>query len=118
MTESTYYGDEVPDHAPPEMQREISGGQCWKAIGIDDVLHFDFISPPPPAALIYALELLYSLHALDDDCALTTTGRRMLTFSQTSHVQGFAELLTTRVCSGNACYSGHVLCRRSIRITE
>ena len=79
MTETTYTSSDVPVHAPPEMQR---GDVTWavlqlKAIGIDDILHFDFISPPSPVSLIYALELLYSLGALDEDCALTATGSRM-----------------------------------------
>ena len=42
-----------------------------KALGIDDVLHFDFLDPPPAAALARALELLHTLGALDDDCKLT-----------------------------------------------
>ncbi len=79
MTEATYLSDEVHDSALPEMQRgDVTAAVLQlKAIGIDDVLHFDFMSPPPPAALIYSLELLYSLGALGDDCAITTTGRRM-----------------------------------------
>ena len=81
MPGDTYTGDEVQDHAPPEMQRaDVTAAVLQlKAIGVDDILHFDFISPPP-AALIYSLELLYSLGALDDDCALTITGRRMSDF--------------------------------------
>jgi len=42
-----------------------------KALGIDNVLRFDFMTPPPAELMIRALELLYSLKALDDYGRLT-----------------------------------------------
>ncbi len=42
-----------------------------KALGIDNVLRFDFLTPPPAELIIRALELLYSLGALDDYAKLT-----------------------------------------------
>ena len=42
-----------------------------KAIGIENVLYFDFLSPPPAEVMTRALELLYSLNALDDYARLT-----------------------------------------------
>jgi HrpA-like RNA helicase len=42
-----------------------------KAIGIEDVLHFDFLSPPPVPSMLFALEVLFSLGALNDKCQLT-----------------------------------------------
>lgn len=42
-----------------------------KALGIDNVLRFDFITPPPAELMTRALELLYSLKALDDVGRLT-----------------------------------------------
>ena len=35
-----------------------------KALGIDDIVHFDFPSPPPARFLANALELLYALKGL------------------------------------------------------
>eukprot|EP01027_Heterolobosea_sp_BB2_P018679 GEZU01026281.1.p1 GENE.GEZU01026281.1~~GEZU01026281.1.p1 ORF type:complete len:648 (-),score=93.75 GEZU01026281.1:63-2006(-) len=57
----------------PEIQRSNLMGIILqlKALGIDDVLHFDFISPPPSESMIRALEILYSLGALDDFAKLT-----------------------------------------------
>lgn len=45
------------DHSPPEMQRcDITWAILQlKALGIDDVLHFDFLSPPPSDAIVYAV---------------------------------------------------------------
>jgi ATP-dependent RNA helicase DHX8/PRP22 len=42
-----------------------------KAMGINDMLGFDFMDPPPPATLISALEQLYNLGALDEVRVLT-----------------------------------------------
>lgn len=42
-----------------------------KAMGIDNIMNFEWVSPPPEANMIKALELLYALRALDDDAKLT-----------------------------------------------
>ena len=42
-----------------------------KALGVDDVLHFDFVSPPSSAALSDGLELLFALGAIDEHGKLT-----------------------------------------------
>ena len=77
MTEPAF--NELEAFSPPEMQRsDISWAVLQlKALGIDDVLHFDFISSPPAEAMVYALELLYSLNALDARCRLTEIGEKM-----------------------------------------
>lgn len=58
---------------PPEMQRtELSGAVLQlKALGINNVLRFNFPSPPPAKNLLSALELLYALNAIDDSGQLT-----------------------------------------------
>lgn len=43
-----------------------------KALGIDNILGFDWPASPPPEAMIRALEVLYSLGVLDDDAKLTS----------------------------------------------
>jgi ATP-dependent RNA helicase DDX35 len=42
-----------------------------KAMGIDNIMNFEWVSPPPAANMIKALELLYALQAVDDDARLT-----------------------------------------------
>lgn len=49
-------------------------------MGINDLLHFDFMDAPPVESLIMALEQLHSLSALDDEGLLTRLGRRMAEF--------------------------------------
>ena len=46
-----------------------------KKLGIDDLVHFDFMDPPAPETLMRALELLNYLGALDDDGNLTNLGK-------------------------------------------
>jgi len=51
-----------------------------KAMGINDLINFDFMDPPPVQTLIAALEALYALSALDDEGLLTRLGRKMAEF--------------------------------------
>jgi len=76
------YEHELDDDNAPEIQRSNLGHVVLmlKSIGIDDLLHFDFMDPPPPETLIKALEQLYALSALNDQGDLTKLGRRMAEF--------------------------------------
>ena len=51
-----------------------------KAMGINDLLAFDFMDPPPMETLVTAMETLYQLGSLDDEGLLTRLGRRMAEF--------------------------------------
>ncbi|KAL3268521.1 hypothetical protein HHI36_007630 [Cryptolaemus montrouzieri] len=66
----------------PEIQRTNLATTVLdlKTMGINDLLHFDFMDAPPVQSLIMALEQLHSLSALDDEGLLTRLGRRMAEF--------------------------------------
>jgi len=51
------------------MQRSELAGVVLqlKSMGIQNVMKFDFLDPPPPEAMVRALELLHALGALDLD---------------------------------------------------
>lgn len=51
-----------------------------KAMGINDLINFEFMDPPPVQTLVSALETLYNLEALDDEGLLTKLGRLMAEF--------------------------------------
>ena len=51
-----------------------------KTLGIDDLIHFDYMDPPAPETLMRALEELNYLGALDDEGDLTPLGRHMADF--------------------------------------
>ncbi|KAL5213475.1 hypothetical protein ABZP36_024322 [Zizania latifolia] len=80
-TESAYRNEMSPTTIP-EIQRINLGSTVlnMKAMGINDLLSFDFMDPPAPQALISAMEQLYSLGALDEEGLLTKLGRKMAEF--------------------------------------
>ena len=60
------YRDEMLTTPVPEIQRTNLASTVLqlKAMGINDLLHFDFMDAPPVEAMIHALELLHTLSAL------------------------------------------------------
>ncbi|EEQ30744.1 ATP-dependent RNA helicase DHX8 [Microsporum canis CBS 113480] len=68
-----------------------------KAMGINDLLHFDFMDPPPTNTMLTALEELYALSALDDEGLLTRLGRKMADFPMDP---GLAKVLIASVDMG------------------
>lgn len=66
----------------PEIQRQNleSVILSLKAMGINDLLHFPFLDPPPTNTMLEALSSLYALGALDNEGLLTRLGRRMADF--------------------------------------
>ncbi|KAK3113517.1 hypothetical protein LTR53_009123 [Teratosphaeriaceae sp. CCFEE 6253] len=77
-TESAF--NSLPEATVPEVQRSNLAPMILqlKALGIDNIARFDFLTSPPAELIIRALELLYSLGALDEYAKLTTPlGTRM-----------------------------------------
>ncbi|KHN98309.1 Helicase-associated domain protein [Metarhizium album ARSEF 1941] len=70
-TEQSYHS--LPEANPPEIQRSNLAPIVLqlKALGIDNVVRFDYLSPPPSQPMSKALELLFSLGALDEYAKLT-----------------------------------------------
>lgn len=66
----------------PEIQRSNLSNivLTLKAMGIDDVLNFDFLDRPESALLVDALRYLYLLSALDEDGKITEIGKQMSAF--------------------------------------
>ncbi|KAL3087375.1 hypothetical protein niasHT_029369 [Heterodera trifolii] len=76
------YIKEMEQQTCPEiLQSNLSGVvlQLMK-IGIDDIVHFDFMDPPAAETLKKALELLNYLSAIDDNGKLTKIGSQMAEF--------------------------------------
>eukprot|EP00455_Lapot_gusevi_P031021 TRINITY_DN3348_c0_g1_i1.p1 TRINITY_DN3348_c0_g1~~TRINITY_DN3348_c0_g1_i1.p1 ORF type:complete len:738 (-),score=185.03 TRINITY_DN3348_c0_g1_i1:34-2124(-) len=73
---------ELQEQTYPEILRSNLGSVVLtlKKLGIDDLVHFDFMDPPAPETLMRALELLNYLGALDDDGNLTELGSLMSEF--------------------------------------
>jgi len=73
------FATELQEQTYPEILRSKMSNVVLtlKKLGIDDLVHFDFMDPPAPETLMRALELLNYLGALDDEGAMTTLGRAM-----------------------------------------
>lgn len=88
------YENELEETTTPEIQREnlastvlmLKVTNCgsrhanFQSLGIDDLINFDFLDPPPPESLLRALEMLYALGALSKEGTLTRLGRQMAEF--------------------------------------
>ncbi|XP_023172498.1 pre-mRNA-splicing factor ATP-dependent RNA helicase DHX16 [Drosophila hydei] len=76
------YKHELEENTVPEICRINLGNAVLmlKALGINDLIHFDFLDPPPHETLVLALEQLYALGALNHHGELTKLGRRMAEF--------------------------------------
>lgn len=76
------FKNELEENSIPEIQRTNLGNVVLllKSLGINDLIHFDFMDPPPHETLVLALEQLYALGALNHKGELTKLGRRMAEF--------------------------------------
>ena len=76
------FHNELEDSTMPEIQRTNLNSVVLllKSLGINDLVAFDFMDPPPAETLIRALENLYALGALNDKGELTKMGRQMAEF--------------------------------------
>lgn len=80
-TEKSFH-DDLQEATYPEILRSKMSSVVLtlKKLGIDDLVHFDFLDPPAPETLMRALELLNYLGALDDEGELTEIGYQMSDF--------------------------------------
>lgn len=73
------YNHEMTDCAVPEIQRSSLFDTVIQlmAMGVEDLLTFEFMDPPPAELITDALHHLYLLGAVDENAKLTSLGRRM-----------------------------------------
>ena len=77
-TEKSFHEDLQETTYPEILRSKMSNVVLTlKKLGIDDLVHFDFMDPPAPETLMRALELLNYLGALDDEGELTELGYQM-----------------------------------------
>ena len=76
------YMNEMDESTTPEIQRTNLNGVVLqlKSLGINQLLDFDFMDPPPTEALIGALNQLFALQGLNHKGEMTKLGRQMAEF--------------------------------------
>ncbi|KAL8252915.1 hypothetical protein R6Q59_036608 [Mikania micrantha] len=77
-TEKSFNNDLYPQTYPEILRSNLSNMVLTlKKLGIDDLVHFNFLDTPAPESLMRALEVLNYLGVLDDDGNLTKLGEIM-----------------------------------------
>ncbi|KAH7655139.1 RNA helicase protein [Dioscorea alata] len=80
-TEKSFNNDLQPQTYPEILRSNLANTVLTlKKLGIDDLVHFDFMDPPAPETLMRALEVLNYLGALDDEGNMTKLGEIMSEF--------------------------------------
>uniref|UniRef100_A0A6M2EX85 RNA helicase n=1 Tax=Populus davidiana TaxID=266767 RepID=A0A6M2EX85_9ROSI len=80
-TERSFNQDLQPQTFPEILRSNLANTVLTlKKLGIDDLVHFDFMDPPAPETLMRALEVLNYLGALDDEGNMTKLGEIMSEF--------------------------------------
>ncbi|KAI0012637.1 P-loop containing nucleoside triphosphate hydrolase protein [Xylariaceae sp. FL0662B] len=76
------YMNEMNESTMPEIQRTNLNGVVLmlKSLGINQLLEFEFMDPPPSESLIGALNQLFALQALNHKGELTKLGRQLAEF--------------------------------------
>lgn len=80
-TESAFKKELIESTYPELLRSSLSSVVLHlKKLGIDDLVHFDFMDPPAPETLMRALEMLNYLGALDDEGNMTRVGHLIAEF--------------------------------------
>lgn len=75
-TEEAFQKELIEQSYPEILRSNLSNTVLeLKKLGIDDLVHFDFMDPPAPETMMRALEELNYLTCLNDDGELTSLGR-------------------------------------------
>ena len=100
----------------PEIRRSHMGNAVLylKALGIHDVLGFDFLDPPSEAQMLEALVLLHMLGALDGAGAVTALGRAMALLPLDPHASRMLLAAAETGCAGAAAAVAGVLSAENI----
>ena len=99
-TESSFHNEMLPNSIPEIQRKNLCHTILMlKAMGIDDLLNFDFMDPPPRNIMVAALKELYYLEALDNDGNLTELGRQMSKFPMDPNLSRVLLSSVTNGCS-------------------
>ena len=76
------YREELLESSVPEIQRTNLANVVLllKSLGVENLLQFHFMDPPPEVNILNSMYQLWILGALDNTGALTDIGRKMVEF--------------------------------------
>jgi len=98
------FDEQLPESTYPEIIRSNLSAVILtlKKLGVDDLVHFDFMEPPSPESMMRALEMLHFLGALDDEGDITEIGRHMAEFPVDPHLSRTIVAAAHRGCVDQA----------------
>ncbi|CAD7966379.1 unnamed protein product [Amoebophrya sp. A120] len=78
----TAFKESLEESSVPEILRTNLSSALLTLLnlGVEDVVHFDWMDPPSPECMMRALDLLLQLNAVNDECELTATGKILAEF--------------------------------------
>lgn len=80
-TESSFRQELFPANIPEILRTNLANVVLLlKSLGVEDILAFDFLDPPPHETLLASLRQLWLLGALTSTGSLSTIGRQMVEF--------------------------------------
>ncbi|EEB05579.1 ATP-dependent RNA helicase Prp43 [Schizosaccharomyces japonicus yFS275] len=86
-TEDAFRKELIEQSYPEILRSNLSSTVLeLKKLGIDDLVHFDYMDPPAPETMMRALEELNYLECLDDNGDLTPLGRKASEFPLDPHL--------------------------------
>eukprot|EP00494_Astrolonche_serrata_P018658 UN18853 len=76
------FNREMLEATVPEIQRTNLGSVVLllKSLGVEDLLEFEFMDPPPQETMVASMYQLWMLGALDNTGGVTDLGRKMVQF--------------------------------------
>ncbi|KAI5956167.1 hypothetical protein KGF54_000642 [Candida jiufengensis] len=109
-TEESYEKEMLPNTIPEIQRQNLSHTILMlKAMGINDLINFEFMDLPSTRTLISSLEDLYMLEALGDEGEITTLGRNMADFPMEPALAGtFINQLNLNVQKKNISFADDV----------
>jgi len=101
-----------PDKVYPEIMRSnlTTVVLMLKRLGFDDVVHFDFLDPPSPEALMRALESLNHLSCIDDNGNITELGNQACRLPVDPQIARMLIEAPAHRCSNEALSIAAMLC--------
>lgn len=102
----------LTDRLYPEIMRSnlLTAVLMLKRLGITDLVRFEFIDPPPPEAMMRALESLYFLKCIDESAELTDLGHQVCFFPVEPQLAKMLLESPKHRCSNEALSIAAMLC--------
>ncbi|CEO99196.1 hypothetical protein PBRA_001102 [Plasmodiophora brassicae] len=108
--------EDMQTFTPPAVLRQCPHPMLLqlKCLGVTDLVHFEYVTPPTPDCMASALQLLYALDALDDGCHITDVGIALTGMNVSARLGRSLLDSAERGCSSEMIDIAAMLCVRNV----